>query len=197
MVRGPVAGTVGLSAADCVLQGPGSSYEAGRAVAGGGDVNGDGYADVLVSSVYDSSYRGVVWVIDGPMSGTLSLSGADATIQGASSSDYLGYGISNAGDVDGDRKDDILVGAMFGDSTTTDGGTAWLVLGPVTGTVEVSVDAAASFGGAASSDYVGWSVDIVPDTDGDHFADLLIGAYGNDTWGSNSGAAYLVLGSGI
>ena len=103
--------------------------------------------------------------------------------------------MSGAGDVNGDGHDDVLVGAI-GSLHTGKGGAAYLVLGPVRGTVKLS-DADAVLGGEVYSDWAGCSVSGAADVDADGQDDLLVGASGNDEGGEEAGAAHLVYGSSL
>jgi hypothetical protein len=89
----------------------------GTSVSGAGDVNGDGYSDVLIgetSSNFGNLDAGSAYVY----------SGADGSLfhrwDGGSSKGYLGFGVSDAGDVNGDGYDDIFVGTQFSDSGSID-----------------------------------------------------------------------------
>src|SRR6185436_11204046 len=114
LVFGPVTGVVHLSLADAKLvgEGPGDNLGYFESVSDAGDVDGDGHPDVLVSA-YDArgaGYRGVAYLVRGPITGTFDLSLADAKLLGAGSS------VSGAGDVDADGHDDLLIGAPYGGS---------------------------------------------------------------------------------
>ena len=124
-----------LSCADAQMLGETSSNYAGRSVASAGDINADGYDDVLVGSYYQSSggysYNGAAYLVLGSTSGIsdMSLTDADAKLDGEATSDYAGYSLSTAGDVDGDGNADILVGAYANDSGGTSSGAAYLIFG--------------------------------------------------------------------
>ena len=119
--------------------------------------------------------------------GTISLGFADAKLTGEATYDYAGYSVSGAGDVNGDGWDDLLVGADGEDFGGTVAGAAYLVLGPVSGTVDLGASDA-KLSGEAGGDYAGVSVSGAGDVDGDGSDDLLVGALG---------AAYLVLGANL
>jgi hypothetical protein len=187
LVLGPVTGTFDLSLADAKLVG---DY-AGAGVAGAGDVDGDGHDDVLViPEIYSEA---PTYLVLGPVTGTLDLSLADAMLMSEQRDENMTRG-SGAGDVDADGRDDLLLGA-FGDHGNRDPGSAYLVLGPVTGTVDLPSEADAELVGEAPNDLAGVAVSAAGDVDNDGHDDLLVGAIGNDKgWEYSAGAAYLVLG---
>lgn len=89
----------------------------------------------------------------------------------------------SAGDVDGDGFDDLLMG----DPDAGHG--AILVLGPISGSLDVATDADLWLQGESSSDQAGYSVDLY-DVDADGRADILLG---DPAYGSDHGRAYLLL----
>jgi len=197
LVLGPVTGTVDLSAADAKLVGETQYDWLGKPVSSAGDVNGDGFDDLLVGAAGQDeggSDAGAAYVVFGPVTGTVDLSAADAKLVGEVADDWAGWSVSSAGDVNGDGFDDLVVGASGQDEGGQKAGAAYLVLGPVTGTVDLSA-ADAKLVGEASDDYVGSeSISSAGDVNGDGFDDLLVGAWGQDEGGDEAGAAYLVLG---
>ena len=119
------------------------------------------------------------------------LTDADAVLLGEASGDQAGYAAAAAGDVDGDGKGDVLIGAPYNDTIDSQSGVVHLVSGPLSGTVDLGTSKARLLG-ESQGDYAGIAVTGPGDLDGDGLDDLLIGAYG---WESQAGAAYAILAS--
>jgi hypothetical protein len=147
----------------------------GISVSSAGDVNGDGYDDVIAGAWhYDNGQtdEGRVFLFLGSASG---LSATYAWSQeGNQASAIYGYSVSSAGDVDDDGDDEILVGAPFYDNGQVDEGRAFLYLGSPTGPSS-SADWTAE-GDLAGANF-GVSVATAGDVDGDDHSDLIVGAY--------------------
>ena len=82
-------------------------------------------------------------------------------------------------DLDGDGKDDVLVGAPYDDIDAVDSGTTYIVYGGVTGTIDLSI-ADARLIGLGSANYAGIAVGHAGDVDNDGYDDILVGATHND-----------------
>ena len=117
-------GTLDLSRADAKLVGEDEDDNA-SVVSSAGDVDGNGHDDLLVGSDEWSGHTNAAYVVLGPVTGTLSLSLADAKFTAEDEDDDAGSSVSGAGDVDADGRADLLVGAQY----NGDGGAAYLIYG--------------------------------------------------------------------
>ncbi|MFA6028021.1 MAG: integrin alpha, partial [Patescibacteria group bacterium] len=179
--------------------GEAANNSASISVSPAGDVNNDGYNDILIGAWGNSDYVGAAYLIYGqetPYSGTISLSEADAKFTGEATYNYAGYSVSLARDVNNDGYDDILIGAYGNSDAGSFAGAAYLIYGqetPYSGTISLS-EADAEFTGEAVSDRAGNSVSFVGDVNGDGYDDFLIGSYMNSDVAMYAGAAYLIYG---
>jgi hypothetical protein len=104
-----------------------------------GDLDGDGHDDIVVGSQgddTDGTNAGAVYVMLGPLSGTIDLSAADAKLTGEAAYDQAGFAVAG-GDLDGDGIGDILVGAHTNDAAADGSGSVYLLHGPVTGSASL------------------------------------------------------------
>jgi len=194
---------VSLAAAGASFLGELPDDRAGNAVAGAGDVDGDGYDDLVIGAFGNdeaAAGAGQTYLVLGRAGGwslDASLSGADASFLGEGASDLSGSAVAGAGDVDGDGYDDFLVGAFGDDPNGTYSGQTYLVFGQELGwAVDTSLSTAgASFLGEADQDWAGWSLAGVGDLNADGTGEFVIGAHNNDESGSEAGQAYLWLGT--
>lgn len=195
MVAGGASGSMGVADVTAFFVAPNGAQGVGRDVAGAGDVDGDGHADVLVAgdaTPGGASRTGVVWLVRGPVAGSTALEDAWARIDGLNAVDEASVAVG-AGDLDADGFADIAVGARGADLASTDAGAVYGFLGPFAGTLRVH-EADLRIYGHASADALGAAVAGGFDLDQDGFSDLLLGAPGADVGGSTSGAAYVVRG---
>jgi len=198
-------GTFDLASADADFVGEAPSDHSACSVASAGDVEQDGYDDILIGAEENDdggSDAGKAYLVSGSAileGGSFILSSAHAAFLGEHASDESGSSVSSAGDVDGDGFPDILIGAKYSDDGGSGAGKAYLLLGASVlagGLFDLS-DADAMFVGEAASDEAGRRVSPAGDVDGDGLADFLIGAIGNDDGGSSAGKAYLLLGASV
>jgi len=160
----------------------------GVSVSAAGDVNNDGYDDVIIGADGYSSNKGRVYVFLGSANGLSNT--PSVTITGEGNLDLFGYSAQTAGDTNGDGFDDVIVGA-FGYSGFSRQGRAYLYLGNVNG---LSTTAAITLTGESGLNYFGQRAATAGDVNKDGFADIIIGAPGSPSL-SIQGRTYLYLGS--
>ena len=189
----------------------------GFSASSAGDVNGDGYDDLIIGAnradPSGNSGAGETYLVYGGVrapgiSGVLDLSALDGTngftLTGIDANDLSGFSVSSAGDVNGDGYDDLIIGAFRADpGGNSNAGETYLVYGGArapgaAGVLDLSaLDGANGFTltGLDVFDYSGFSVSSAGDVNGDGYDDLIIGAYRADPDGdSNAGETYLVFG---
>jgi hypothetical protein len=165
----------------------------GVSVGTAGDVNGDGYDDVIVGAyTYDHGQtdEGRAYVYYGSAAGLSTTPNWTAESDQAFS--YFGVSVGTAGDVNGDGYDDVIVGAHFYDHGEGDEGRAFVYLGSAAGL-------STTLNWRAESDQVaahfGSSVGTAGDVNGDGYDDVIVGAYTYDDGQDNEGRAFVFHGS--
>ena len=196
LAYGPFTSTHYSTTMDITMAGELTGDQAGCAVASAGDVDSDGYDDILVGAEAESSVyseNGAAYLLYGPVSTSWGLAYADTKLTGEADWDNAGYALSGGGDIDGDGSDDVLVGARWEDSGGSAAGACYLVTGPSAGTASLST-AQAKLIGDTSNELAGNAVVGLGDLDGDGYGDLAVGAEGDASLGTNTGATFILLG---
>lgn len=175
LLDGPVRGVLSLADADLIVNNPDTTDGEGRAA---GDLDGDGYEDMLYADPGDDTYgenAGVERVFLGPLV-SMEIGEAWATLYPEETrKGEFGSGASRAGDVNGDGRQDFLVG----DSSWRDyQGIVWLV-DDLTPGVHMLGDVSTAITGPGRGTSLGRVMDGGQDVDGDGYDDVLIGA---PTW---------------
>lgn len=184
-------GMVMDAVADVILTGGAADDRFGVSVAGAGDINGDGFSDVIVGAYFNDAggtNAGRAYVYYGGMAmNTI----ADVILTGGVADDRFGTSVAGAADVNGDGFSDVIVGAYLDDAGGLDAGRAFVYFGGVA--MNAGVDAILT--GEAAGDAFGISVASAGDINGDGLGDMIVGAYLNDAGGTNAGRAFLYLNS--
>lgn len=179
------------------LLGPVGSWF-GFAVSGIADINGDGYRDVAVGGPFASTdstnnQAGMTYVVYGgpalpPVLDASTLDGGNGgfRVLGASTMDRSGWSVAAGGDVNGDGRPDLLVGAPFNSYMARAAGAAYVVYGRsgafqninLNGSLPNALDGSNGFQivGIAPGDQAGFAVAAAGDVRGDGASDIAIGA---------------------
>lgn len=188
----------GLGAAPAtIVTGYFSQFQFGSSVASAGDVDGDGYSDVLVAAYLADRVQndeGEVYVYRGSAAG-LNTS-AHWTYNYNQAYANLGTAIASAGDVNGDGRSDVIVGANFADKNGYhDNGEALVFAGPLTGASATTP--LWSFAGQRNLENLGNSVGSAGDINGDGYSDIVVGSPGWTSTYSGQGRALVFYGNGL
>ena len=207
-----LSGTVTLADADLAVVGGDRHARVGWVSAFAGDVDGDGLGDVLVSGPYDGSTggdRGLVHLVTGDHTGTLSTLDSDRRWEGVTGDDNLGQGLAAAGDWDADGYADVWITAKNDDTNGYGSGGAWLILGAAdAGTMAnhesydseagIVIEAEAYVIGQDGEDRLGSFVHAPGDIDHDGHPDIVFAAHRADwpsgTTAGGPGAVYVIYG---
>ncbi len=165
------------SVADVTLeQNDGSGF--GASVSTAGDVNGDGYSDVIVGAVdFQNQSKAYIFL------GGLNMNNIADIIMTDSQNSYFGHSVSSAGDVNGDGFSDVIVGAPYNSVT----GKAFVYFGGS----QMNNVADVILSGRVPEDCFGVDVSSAGDVNGDGYSDVIVGAH---EYNLSSGKSYIFLG---
>lgn len=168
--------------ADLILTGENVNEYFSENAWSGGDLNGDGYEDLIIGAPGYNNFQGRIYVYYGG----LSMDGiADLTLVGENSSDWFGW-FCALGDINGDSFDDMIVTASHYQNSK---GRAYVYYGG--DTLDTTVDKIID-GPGNELDLFGYQV-CIGNVNGDSFGDILISAE-NYPDGDRVGRVYLYYG---
>jgi hypothetical protein len=203
----PGGPNAGPGDADWTAESDQASAQLGFSVATAGDVNGDGFSDIIVGAwLYDNGQgdEGRAFVYHGSATGLSGGPGADPndadwTAESDQASAQLGVSVATAGDVNGDGFADVIVGAKVYDNGQTDEGRAFVFHGSATGLSGAPWADPNDADWTAESDQasaqLGVSVATAGDVNGDGFSEVIVGAYLHDNGQTDEGRAFVFHGS--
>ncbi len=196
----PVGGAVALAAAPWMTSADRAAACYGTAVATAGDVNGDGYDDILVGAPgpeTDEQGRGRVFVYHGSASGLRTAPSAgtgpspkpDGQIVFAQAGARFGSAVATAGDVNADGFADVLIGAPRYDNSERNEGAVFVYHGSANG-----LSTTANWRAERNQAHAvfGTSVASAGDVNGDGYRELVIGAPWFDAAGNDESGAAVV-----
>ncbi len=175
---------------DVILTGEAEGNRFGCSVAGAGDVNGDGFSDIIVGASLNNAgglMTGRVYLYFG---GTRMDESADMILNGEAAGDRFGCSVSGGGDVNGDGYSDVIVGAFLNDAHGLEAGRAYIYFGGA------GMDSIADWTltGQTTDNWFGYSVASVGDVNCDGYSDVIVGAPHNDGGGEWNGQTYVYFG---
>ena len=165
-----------------------------------GDLNEDGVLDIAVGSDNDDTSgtgQGAFYIhflnTGGSIDSTVKITGDTTNGATLSNGDYYGH-VTSIGDLDGDGVDDLAVGAVGDDTGGTDRGAVYIHYMNTDGSIDSTVkidDTTANGPVLSDEDYYGFSIASIGDLNEDGVSDIAVGAYGDDTGGTDRGGVHI------
>jgi hypothetical protein len=168
----------------------------GWSVSTAGDVNGDGYSDIIVGAPYYSNghtSEGRTYFFYGTASGLPAT--ANFTVESNSSTGLCGFSVSTAGDINGDGYSDVIIGGDALSNGQTNEGRVWVYHGSSVGISTATANWTAESNQTGA--FFGHSVSTAGDVNGDGYSDILVGALNFDNGQTNEGKVFLWYGSSV
>ncbi len=182
----------------------------GAAVGSAGDINSDGFNDVIVGTeITGPNFSGSAYVVFGGNMGfsslmnLINLDGNNGfVLHGVAANNQTGRSVSGLGDINGDLVDDLIVGAPGAGVNGSNSGSSYVVFGStevftsVINAIDLDGDNGFTINGTVADDRFGSSVSTAGDVNDDGLDDIIIGATGVGVNGEDKfGASYILYGS--
>ncbi len=175
-------GDLNLEDAPSKVSGATANRQMGEAIASAGDLDDDGYNDLVLgvpqTGVTDYGY---VLIFSG-QDDLVTMTDAWTTLQGPTRSDGTGFAVAIAGDVNGDAVPDLAISRIYDGAYGTHAGAVELLYGPITSGTIGALPGITIFGEAANERF-GARLITLGDVDGDGFAEIAAGSLGSDDVG--------------
>ncbi|MBN1901419.1 FG-GAP repeat protein [Candidatus Sumerlaeota bacterium] len=169
----------------------------GYSVSGAGDLDGDGYSDLVIGEPGANSGEGVAKLYFGSINGLVSFSGGDITIFFEPAAGLLGYSVGCAGDIRNIGKSAVIIGSPCSDGEGAEGSNRGSILALWGFQPEGGGYSLWYHHGSVDSGAFGWSVGCAGDVNGDGYAEILVGSPVFNDGETGEGSAFLFYGNGV